>query len=214
MAVHPASKKDFMVEFQITLDIAYDHFINNANMQRKFVDKITELFNDHDSRYIKIDSIRQGSTIVAWRNTSLTGTKCLQNRIDELKSVLLREDDSLSHYVVKTMGSDFPVISAKMTPTGVCRGEFLNIHSPDTSVDIDSTITLNQDHDDYLITFVIPAIIIIGMIILASLIACLLYKKRRTGKMELGDEEERQSFRNKGKINFSFLIISYYYCVK
>lgn len=199
-----------MVEFKVVLDLEYDSFVNNANMQRKFVDKLTEVFGDHDHRYIKIDSIHRGSTIVTWRNTSLTGPRCLQSTIDELKSFLLREDDSLSHHIIKVMGNDFPVISAKMIPTGVCRGEFTIMHTPDTSVDVDSTITLNQDYDDYFITFVIPAIIIIGMLILASLIACLLYKRRRTGKMELGDEEERQSFRNKGKLMYIYMYYFFY----
>lgn len=36
------------------------------------------------------------------------------------------------------------------------------------------------------------------MLLIALLIACLLYKRRNTGKMELGDEEERKSFRSKG----------------
>lgn len=71
-------------------------------------------------------------------------------------------------------------------------------------------------------TFVLPAVIIIAMLLLASIIACVLHRRRMTGKMELGnfrfvsifhnsliqiyifsfvkigDEEERRSFRSKG----------------
>jgi dystroglycan 1 len=54
---------------------------------------------------------------------------------------------------------------------------------------------LNQD---VLITYVLPTAIILLMLLIALLIACLLYKRRNTGKMELGDEEERKSFRSKG----------------
>lgn len=49
-----------------------------------------------------------------------------------------------------------------------------------------------------LITYVLPTAIILLMLLIALLIACLLYKRRNTGKMELGDEEERKSFRSKG----------------
>lgn len=52
--------------------------------------------------------------------------------------------------------------------------------------------------EEVLITYVLPAAIILLMLLIALLIACLLYKRRSTGKMELGDEEERKSFRSKG----------------
>lgn len=48
------------------------------------------------------------------------------------------------------------------------------------------------------ITFVVPAVIICSMLLLAGIVACVLYRRRRTGKMSVGDEDERQSFRNKG----------------
>lgn len=52
--------------------------------------------------------------------------------------------------------------------------------------------------EEVLITYVLPTAIILLMLLIALLIACLLYKRRSTGKMELGDEEERKSFRSRG----------------
>ena len=52
--------------------------------------------------------------------------------------------------------------------------------------------------DDVLVTYVLPAAIILLMLLIALIIACILYKRRLTGKMELGDEEERKSFRSRG----------------
>lgn len=40
--------------------------------------------------------------------------------------------------------------------------------------------------DDYLLTFVLPAVIIVAMLLLATIIACVLHRRRMTGKMELG----------------------------
>lgn len=51
---------------------------------------------------------------------------------------------------------------------------------------------------DVLVTYVLPTAIILLMLLIALLIACVLYKRRNTGKMELGDEEERKSFRSRG----------------
>lgn len=63
------------------------------------------------------------------------------------------------------------------------------------------------------ITFVVPAVIICTMLLLAGVVACVLYRRRRTGKMSVGDEDERQSFRNKGipvifQVQFNFLVNS------
>lgn len=43
--------------------------------------------------------------------------------------------------------------------------------------------------DDYLLTFVLPAVVIIAMILIAAIIACCLHRRRMTGKMELGKNE-------------------------
>lgn len=88
--------------------------------------------------------------------------------------------------------SNFTFIS-----TGNCIGD--SIHHPEPghipkSDDIESPII----PQDVLITYVLPTTIILLMLLIALLIACLLYKRRNTGKMELGDEEERKSFRSKG----------------
>lgn len=47
--------------------------------------------------------------------------------------------------------------------------------------------------DDYLLTFVLPAVIIIGMILVAAIIACVLHRRRMTGKMELGKKTANYS---------------------
>lgn len=53
--------------------------------------------------------------------------------------------------------------------------------------------------NDLLVTYVLPTLIIFVMLLIALLLTCYIYRKRRnTGKMELGDEEERKSFRSKG----------------
>lgn len=51
--------------------------------------------------------------------------------------------------------------------------------------------------DDYLLTFIVPIVIIALMLFLASITACIFYRKRRSGKMNL-QEDGRQSYGNKG----------------
>lgn len=72
---------------------------------------------------------------------------------------------------------------------------FHHIEEITTKPEDDETPVINPE---VLITYVLPTAIILLMLLIALLIACLLYKRRNTGKMELGDEEERKSFRSKG----------------
>ncbi|KAJ8976624.1 hypothetical protein NQ317_009716 [Molorchus minor] len=57
--------------------------------------------------------------------------------------------------------------------------------------------TSHSSNDDYLITFIVPAVIISIMLFLATVAACVLYRRRRTGKMNV-EEDGRQSYGNKG----------------
>lgn len=97
------------------------------------------------------------------------------------------------------MGDEFPVISVGLQPAGSCQGELTVHHKPEAPF-----IPLDEDShpigvsEDYLITFVIPAVVIGLMLILSGIVACLFYRKRRASKMGIGDEDEKQSFRNKG----------------
>ena len=71
-------------------------------------------------------------------------------------------------------------------------------HQDENSVDKTDDKQIPILTQEVLITYVLPTAIILLMLLIALLIACLLYKRRNTGKMELGDEEERKSFRSKG----------------
>lgn len=100
--------------------------------------------------------------------------------------------------LVAVMGSELPVISVGLEPAGACQGELTVLHKPEPPPPpIDESHPLGGS-DDYLVTFVIPAAVIALMLILAGLVACLFYRKRRASKMGIGDEDERQSFRSKG----------------
>lgn len=97
------------------------------------------------------------------------------------------------------MGNEFPIISLGTNPAGECQGADTVLHKPETPFPPteDNSYPIGVD-EDYLLTFVIPAVLIAMMLILASIVACLFYRKRRASKMGIGDEDEKQSFRNKG----------------
>lgn len=129
-------------------------------------------------------------------NTTLhrSHSKCPSDEIEKLREILKHTDSSLRDRVKETLGTEFNLLDVNLHPIGVCQGAETVHHEIPITLDEPSP----QPTEDFLLTFILPAIVVLSMLVLASVIACLLYRKRMSGKMELGDEEERKSFRPKG----------------
>lgn len=174
--------------------------MNSALWKRKFIDKLQQLFNDKDASNIRIKSITDRPTVINWYNTSLPTDRCPENDIKKLRKVLVREDETLTERLDVIMGPDFPVMSVTLNRKGACMSVGAPIIPdvpPKQARPVDET-SKTASSDDYLITFIVPIAVIVCMLFVAALIACILYKRRRTGKMSVGDEEERQAFRSNG----------------
>ncbi|KZC06723.1 PREDICTED: dystroglycan-like [Dufourea novaeangliae] len=203
VVVHPAPVMYHTVEFSMTLDIPYDSFAHSALQKRNFIEKLRDLYQDRDTSAISLYSISNGSTVITWHNRTLPTSYCAHEEVSRLRSVLVKSDNarrSVTDEVLEIMGAKFPVKQITVIPMGICLGELTDVHSPDNHVPpVDDSTSVGAFHDDYLITFVLPAIIIAAMLILAGIIACVLYRRRRSGKMSVSEQDdERQSFRSKG----------------
>lgn len=203
VVVYPAPMMHHTVEFSMTLDIPYDSFAHSALQKRNFIEKLRDLYQDKDTNSISLHSISNGSTVITWHNRTLPTGYCADDEVSRLRSVLVKSDNdrrSVTDEVLDAMGSKFPVKQITVIPMGICLGELTDFHSPDNNVPpVDDSTSVGAFHDDYLITFVLPAIIIAAMLILAGIIACVLYRRRRSGKMSVSEQDdERQSFRSKG----------------
>lgn len=191
------------VEFSMTLDIPYESFAHSALQKRNFIEKLRDLYQDKDTNAISLHSISNGSTVITWHNRTLPTSYCAHEEVSRLRSVLVKSDNdrrSVTDEVLEIMGLKFPVKQITVIPMGICLGELTDVHSRDNHVPpVDDSTSVGAFHDDYLITFVLPAIIIAIMLILAGIIACVFYRRRRSGKMSVSEQDdERQSFRSKG----------------
>lgn len=195
VVVHPATKIQYNVEFTIIMEVPYETFINSANLKRKFVEKLQEVFRDKDTSSIHISSISEGSTVIRWNNKTLPTDRCPDTEIKRLRRVLLNDDGTLPDRIHNIFDNELRVERIFLTPTGICQGETTIVHPPDNTFP-DDTASSSETSDEYLITFVVPAVIIACMLLLAGIVACVLYRRRRSGKMNV--EDERQTFRNKG----------------
>ncbi|XP_046746458.1 dystroglycan 1-like isoform X4 [Diprion similis] len=201
VVVNPSntSPPQHIVEFSMTLEIPYKNFVHSAAQKRKFMEKLGELFHDKDASAISIDNITE-STVVTWHNKTLVTPYCPHNVITQLREVIVKDEKMLTDRVGDVMGSEFPVKQITITPTGICLGdESTSVYSPSAGPPVEGGTSVGKSHDDVIITFIVPAIIIAAMLILAAIIACILYRRKRSGKMSVSEQDdERQSFRNKG----------------
>ena len=69
----------------------------------------------------------------------------------------------------------------QMLMLGNCQ-ELEAVQAPDSTEDPIYDLLPPQE---YIIAFVVPALIIVGMLLLAVLIACVLHKKRKAGKLDM-----------------------------
>ena len=64
------------------------------------------------------------------------------------------------------------------------QGSCLDLASPSPDTTGDPIHDL-LPHQEYLLAFVVPGLIIISMLLLAILIACILHRKRKAGKLDM-----------------------------
>lgn len=194
--VHSAPPIMYNVEFSMKLNLEYNTFVESPSLQRSFVEKLARVFGDQNTNAIVLSGLSPGSTVITWHNKSLPTNSCPDNKIKQLRQLILGDDERLTTTVERIMGEEFPVISARLTPTGLCQGALIEISSPVEIPSNEVTAVSNTEH--YIIGLIVPLVVITVMLLCAGLVACILYRRRRTGKMSVGDEDERQTFRSKG----------------
>lgn len=184
------SNTEYNNAFEFTLKIPYEEF-NNSLTQRRFVERVALIFNDPTTSNIQLRSIRNiqiaGLTTVTFFNTTLYRPHevCPTEEIDTLKNILMQKDGTIRSRVKEIIGNEFDLQKIHLTPRGPCLPGQENIHhagSPNIKPDNGDIV----EKDDNLLTIVLPAVIILSMLFLTCIIACILYRKRSTGKLELG----------------------------
>uniref|UniRef100_A0A6P7FWH0 Dystroglycan 1 n=1 Tax=Diabrotica virgifera virgifera TaxID=50390 RepID=A0A6P7FWH0_DIAVI len=202
VVVYPPVKKNFNVEFSMNItEIPHEIFINTASLQKKFVEKLMILFEESTTKNFYFLPFKRSydSTIVTWFNKSLPLNRCPHEEIKRVESIvhqMIDKHNMIAHRVHSVMEPEFKVSTIKVYPTGNCKQRVVQEAKPEVSVPIEES-TPQSSSDDYLVTFIVPAVIVFVMLFLATLAAIVLYRRRRMGKMNV-EEDGRQSYGNKG----------------
>lgn len=181
---------DYGVYFEFNLNMTYEAF-NNSAVQRRFVERLAQVFNDPTTSNIQLHKLtkiyQDGRTQVSFYNTTLyrRHNECPSEEIEQLRRILFYPPDVIRQRVYTTLGTEFQLIQIDIVPNGPCLKPGEEKKKQDTMVKSNTT-NISGLKDDYLMTFILPAVIILAMIFLACIIACVLHRRRMTGKMELG----------------------------
>lgn len=114
--------------------------------------------------------------------------RCPEKEIDDLRKMIM-DERTLKDNVDQVFDKDFKVMSIRLIPLGLCAEQNTKtpkVHSPiqgtNNNVQNKAGPASVHGYTEYLVTFIIPAIVIVCMILVAGIIACVLYRRRRTGE--------------------------------
>lgn len=156
--------------------MAFEQF-NNSATQRRFVERMSQVFQDHTTSNILFRSIRHvhhsGNTLITFYNTTLyrTGNRCPDQEIEVLRNVLLHQDSSVRDHIKEVIGSEYDIKKINLVPVGSCQGEDTVHHDEIAKIKPDSSEP-PIFKEDYLLTYVLPSAIILLMLIISLVIAC------------------------------------------
>ena len=180
---------DYTVEFGVTLDNEFASFGGDPLQKQRLMEKLAQLLGDARPDAMLVHAVRPGSVLFSWFNESLPRHRCLDAEIERLRGVLLDEAERVQPAAVQALGPEFRLSAARVTPRGVClaRQTPTTAAAPTVAAGPRDEQAPQSKGDEYLVTFIVPAVVIAAMLIIAGLIACVLYRARRRGKMTMTD---------------------------
>lgn len=171
----------FNVLFVFVFNDTLDDGPRLARSRVKIMKKIAKIFRDPDTSHIVLSKVDPVSYEVAWYNKSLSSRDCPVEEIMETKNFLLHRDVTVRQRVVQAFEPQFHLADIKMLMLGSC----LEVASPPNPATTGDPIHDLLPPQEYILAFVVPALIIVGMLLLAIIIACILHRKRKAGKLDM-----------------------------
>jgi len=169
----------FNMEFVFVFNDTLDDGQRLTNNRMRIMKTIARIFNDADTSNVVLKTIDPSSLEVVWYNKTVEDQSCPRNWLQKTKNFLMDKDGMPRQHVILNFAPEFHLSDIKMIELGAC----VNLPKPDPTEEGDFPLfTAGQE---YILTFLVPALIIVAMLLFAILIACLLHRKRKAGKMDM-----------------------------
>ncbi|XP_066284902.1 dystroglycan 1-like isoform X2 [Branchiostoma lanceolatum] len=164
--------------FTAVIDIDYNTFQPDILSWISLSEKISTHFRDRTTNFILIDSVEEGSVVFSWSNISLSSTTCQNSTIQRLAEELINPDRTVNPDFVTSLSPEYPVTEARVRYQGVCD---LAVVSP-LPTTAATLAPAPLSHSNHLLSTVVPAACIAAILLLLGVIACCLYRSKKSGK--------------------------------
>lgn len=185
-----------------TLNIDFDEFINNPELQLDILNRIASIFGDPDASALTITGIRRGSVILSFTNNTIPKDTCPVELIEELMKKLVTPDGKPTQALIDAFSPNYTISGVEAAPQGTCDATTPAPTTPSTKAYVPPSTKAyvppldgNTKANDAWITNVLPGVIVAFIIILAGIVVFILYRKKRKGKLS---DEDQNTFINKG----------------
>jgi len=177
--------RPFFEKFNMMFTFAFNDTLDDgtklSRSRVRLMKQLARIFRDEDTRNIVLSKVDPVTLEVAWYNKTYSIKDCPVTDIQEARRLLLDNEGSVRPAIVQAFLPYFHLTDIKMLSLESCL-ELENQEPADTTGDPIYDLLPPQE---YIIAFVVPALIIVGMLLLAVLIACILHKKRKAGKLNM-----------------------------
>lgn len=190
-------------KISMTFDTAYDKF-TNAKIKEVTESLALVMFGTQDPNAITVLDIQPGSVVYSWTNNRLPTDSCPAKEVSEMMNKFVNEDGTVNEDAKSKF--PFPLNEVQAIPAGACvgneefpgeKGEPEEPPKPETPepgkptsepTDPGKKEYQEEEEKEIWLTTVVPAVVIVVLLIIFLVIACVLYRKKRKGKMSLEDK--------------------------
>ena len=189
-------------EMSMVLKLNYDRFLSDVHQRVDVAQKLAGAYGDNDMSNIAVTRLAKGSVQYSWTNKSVPVDSCPESTLQALTHTLITPDgninpefqQSMEPYKVKNAKAEFKGSCAQMGTVST-KSKNPNAEPEVTGGDGVGVESNKTSEEDVLVTTVAPAVVIAAMLLLGAIIACILYRKRRKGKLS---DEDQHTFLQKG----------------
>ncbi|KAK6487987.1 dystroglycan-like [Huso huso] len=159
---------------------SYNSFIKDRQRIERFVDKMAEYFNGTSSKHISVSTLRPGSTVVSWYNSTLCFAtnkaqhQCQKNKILAVLVKMKMPDGNVNPGFVEAMLPEFRITTVdNVTYGGVC------ILDSDLAPTATTTASFFKSDKYYWIVTTMIVLLIILFLFLVVVLAVTIYRSCR-----------------------------------
>lgn len=179
-----------------TLDIDFDEFVNNVELQLEILNRIASIFGDGDASAITITGIKRGSVILSWTNNTIDKDSCPTELINEIMSKLVNPDGTPTQALIDAFAPNFTISGVEAMEAGACIATTTAIVTPTTErSSTEAALPVSPEKQDGAWVTLVATIVVVCILLIAGIIVLLLYRKHRKGKLS---DEDNDTFINKG----------------